>query len=186
MRRAVVPMSAATVCVSFSFSFFLSPWRREAAFSPSFQVFLLTSSSMTFLCVATPTTTLATASAGGCCSAQTQAFSARRRSLSGGDRVLSAKRHTIITAGRQQWHEHDDIPEAASDATNGGQGDATFDPRAFRRALNKSPNYNRRVANDADSIELMKEHGVGYSEQGIFCVFLKERKRERESSTWTG
>lgn len=126
---------------------------------------------MTFLCAATPPTTVvaASAAAAGYYSAQTQAFNTRRRNVSGGDRVLSAKRHTIIVAGRQQWHEHDEIAEGPETLSDGQDG-AEFDPRAFRRALNKSPNYNRRVANDSDSIELMKEHGVGYSEEGVMFV----------------
>ena len=38
-----------------------------------------------------------------------------------------------------------------------------FDARQFRRGLNKSGRYIRRTTNDEKSINLMDEHGVGYS-----------------------
>ena len=41
------------------------------------------------------------------------------------------------------------------------------DARAFRRALNKSPKYNRRTVNDATSLANMESDGVGYSRTGL-------------------
>ena len=37
-----------------------------------------------------------------------------------------------------------------------------FDGRAFRRSLGKTGRYNRTPSNDAASLALMEEHGVGY------------------------
>jgi hypothetical protein len=50
------------------------------------------------------------------------------------------------------------ILERASSASDG---------RAFRRSLNKTGRYIRKPVNDPDSLELMDEHGVGYSKYGL-------------------
>lgn len=42
-----------------------------------------------------------------------------------------------------------------------------FDARAFRRSLNQSGRYVRKTINDADSLQLMEDHGVGYSSSGL-------------------
>lgn len=42
-----------------------------------------------------------------------------------------------------------------------------FDARAFRRSLNQSGRYVRKTMNDADSLQLMEDHGVGYSSSGL-------------------
>lgn len=42
-----------------------------------------------------------------------------------------------------------------------------FDARAFRRSLNQSGRYVRKTINDADSLQLMEDHGVGYSSTGL-------------------
>lgn len=41
------------------------------------------------------------------------------------------------------------------------------DARAFRRALNKSPKYNRRTFDDEESLAKMESDGVGYSRVGL-------------------
>jgi 4-hydroxy-3-methylbut-2-enyl diphosphate reductase len=45
--------------------------------------------------------------------------------------------------------------------------DPEFDPRAFRRSLNKTGRYNRKVLKDAESLALMESDGVGYSRSGL-------------------
>eukprot|EP01024_Parvocaulis_polyphysoides_P037816 TRINITY_DN33765_c1_g1_i1.p1 TRINITY_DN33765_c1_g1~~TRINITY_DN33765_c1_g1_i1.p1 ORF type:complete len:387 (-),score=69.51 TRINITY_DN33765_c1_g1_i1:61-1221(-) len=42
-----------------------------------------------------------------------------------------------------------------------------FDPKAFRRSLNKSDKYLRNPTNDPQSQTVMEEHGVGYSSTGL-------------------
>ena len=42
-----------------------------------------------------------------------------------------------------------------------------FDARAFRRSLNQTGRYTRKPNNDPDSLDLMEEHGVGYSTTGL-------------------
>eukprot|EP01023_Acetabularia_acetabulum_P009603 TRINITY_DN14336_c0_g1_i1.p1 TRINITY_DN14336_c0_g1~~TRINITY_DN14336_c0_g1_i1.p1 ORF type:complete len:494 (+),score=99.89 TRINITY_DN14336_c0_g1_i1:50-1483(+) len=42
-----------------------------------------------------------------------------------------------------------------------------FDPKAFRRSLNKSGRYQRNPTNDAASQTVIEEHGVGYSSTGL-------------------
>lgn len=42
-----------------------------------------------------------------------------------------------------------------------------FDARAFRRSLNTTGRYTRKPSNDPASLELMEEHGVGYSTSGL-------------------
>ena len=42
-----------------------------------------------------------------------------------------------------------------------------FDARAFRRSLNQTGRYTRKIFNDPASLTLMEEHGVGYSTTGL-------------------
>lgn len=49
-----------------------------------------------------------------------------------------------------------------------------FDPRAFRRSLNKTGRYTRNVTNDANSLELMEDHGVGYSTSGLVAQMREQ------------
>jgi 4-hydroxy-3-methylbut-2-enyl diphosphate reductase len=49
-----------------------------------------------------------------------------------------------------------------------------FDARAFRRSLNQTGRYTRKPTNDAESLELMEEHGVGYSSSGLVAQ-MKEQ-----------
>ena len=42
-----------------------------------------------------------------------------------------------------------------------------LDGRAVRRSLNKTGRYVRTVRDDADSLSLMDQHGVGYSTMGL-------------------
>lgn len=44
-----------------------------------------------------------------------------------------------------------------------------FDGRAFRRGLGKTGRYQRTPVNDAASLALMEEHGVGYSSTGLIA-----------------
>jgi 4-hydroxy-3-methylbut-2-enyl diphosphate reductase len=54
--------------------------------------------------------------------------------------------------------------EAAADRT---PTPAAFDARAFRRSLNATGRYTRKPSNDPESLNLMEEHGVGYSTTGL-------------------
>lgn len=49
-----------------------------------------------------------------------------------------------------------------------------FDARAFRRSLNQTGRYTRKPTNDAESLALMEEHGVGYSSSGLVAQ-MKEQ-----------
>ena len=44
---------------------------------------------------------------------------------------------------------------------------SSVDGRAFRRSLNKTGRYVRKPTNDPESLDLMDEHGVGYSKYGL-------------------
>lgn len=44
---------------------------------------------------------------------------------------------------------------------------SSVDGRAFRRSLNKTGRYVRKPVNDQESLDLMEEHGVGYSKYGL-------------------
>jgi len=67
----------------------------------------------------------------------------------------------------------------ASSATSGkdvkdypnGKG---FDAREFRRSLNRTGRYTRRVIQDAESLEKMEEHGVGYSKHGLVAAMREQ------------
>lgn len=55
-----------------------------------------------------------------------------------------------------------------------------IDGRAFRRSLTKTGRYVRNPANDADSLALMEEHGVGYSSTGL----VAQMRKPENSNTW--
>lgn len=59
-----------------------------------------------------------------------------------------------------------EILERAADRSE-GSGAAKFDARAFRRSLNTTGRYTRKPSNDPESLQLMEEHGVGYSTTGL-------------------
>eukprot|EP00887_Chlorella_sp_A99_P004324 scaffold15.g4324.t1 len=48
-----------------------------------------------------------------------------------------------------------------------GEPGEGFDGRAFRRSLNQTGRYTRKPSNDPASLDLMEEHGVGYSTTGL-------------------
>lgn len=48
------------------------------------------------------------------------------------------------------------------------------DGRAFRRSLNQTGRYTRKPSNDPSSLQLMEEHGVGYSSTGLVAQ-MRER-----------
>eukprot|EP00873_Tetraselmis_striata_P041227 jgi/Tetstr1/461491/TSEL_006597.t1 len=76
-----------------------------------------------------------------------------------GGRATSAKTarpRTVRVLGSAESAEK--IIESASTASDG---------RTFRRSLNKTGRYIRKPINDADSLELMDDHGVGYSKYGL-------------------
>ena len=57
---------------------------------------------------------------------------------------------------------------AGHGASSSGQArKEPFDGRAFRRSLGKTGRYQRQPKNDAASLALMEEHGVGYSSSGL-------------------
>ena len=51
---------------------------------------------------------------------------------------------------------------------------SSFDARAFRRSLNQTGRYTRKPTNDTESLELMEEHGVGYSTSGLVAQMKEE------------
>lgn len=55
-----------------------------------------------------------------------------------------------------------------------------IDGRAFRRSLTKTGRYVRNPANDAESLALMEEHGVGYSSTGL----VAQMRKPENSNTW--
>ncbi|KAI8111868.1 hypothetical protein M9435_004366 [Picochlorum sp. BPE23] len=57
------------------------------------------------------------------------------------------------------------------------QEEGTFDARAFRRSLNQTGRYTRKPTNDKESLELMEDHGVGYSTSGLVAQ-MKEQGNE--------
>lgn len=59
-----------------------------------------------------------------------------------------------------------EVLERAADRSE-GSAENKFDARAFRRSLNTTGRYTRKPSNDPDSLQLMEEHGVGYSTTGL-------------------
>lgn len=62
-------------------------------------------------------------------------------------------------------------------ASSATEKEENFDARAFRRSLNQTGRYTRKPTNDAESLELMEEHGVGYSSSGLVAQ-MKEQGNE--------
>lgn len=59
------------------------------------------------------------------------------------------------------------VQRASSSGSGAGASAPQLDGRAFRRSLNKTGRYIRKPIDDADSLALMEEHGVGYSSTGL-------------------
>mmetsp|Transcript_22887 Transcript_22887/g.40733 ORF Transcript_22887/g.40733 Transcript_22887/m.40733 type:complete len:485 (-) Transcript_22887:67-1521(-) len=78
------------------------------------------------------------------------------RVLAGNTRARAVRPRSVRVLGSADSAEK--ILERASSASDG---------RAFRRSLNKTGRYIRKPVNDPDSLELMDEHGVGYSKYGL-------------------
>ena len=77
----------------------------------------------------------------------------------------------LRTSGTESAAE---LLERATSTSNGngngnGSSPARFDGRAFRRSLNKTGRYVRQPIDDAESLALMEEHGVGYSSTGLIA-----------------
>jgi len=53
----------------------------------------------------------------------------------------------------------------------------TESAREFRRSLNKSGRYTRKPSNDEASLDLMEEHGVGYSTTGLVAQMRAENNQ---------
>ena len=49
-----------------------------------------------------------------------------------------------------------------------------FDGRAFRRSLNQTGRYTRKPTNDPTSLQLMEDHGVGYSTTGLVAQMREQ------------
>lgn len=60
-----------------------------------------------------------------------------------------------------------DVLERAADRSTPPAREPGFDARGFRRSLNTTGRYTRKPSNDPDSLQLMEEHGVGYSTTGL-------------------
>ena len=54
---------------------------------------------------------------------------------------------------------------------------STESAREFRRSLNKSGRYTRKPSNDEASLNLMEEHGVGYSTTGLVAQMRAENNQ---------
>ncbi len=59
------------------------------------------------------------------------------------------------------------VAEAGPDSAPSSEKNPRFDARAFRRSLGATGRYVRKPENDAESLALMEEHGVGYSSSGL-------------------
>lgn len=64
--------------------------------------------------------------------------------------------------------------EQLLDRASSKSGEEKFDARAFRRSLNQTGRYTRKPNNDADSLSLMEEHGVGYSTTGLVAQMREQ------------
>jgi hypothetical protein len=69
----------------------------------------------------------------------------------------------VAAAADVQQPSAKDVLEGAADRSEA----EPFDARAFRRSLNSTGRYTRKPSNDASSLALMEEHGVGYSTTGL-------------------
>ena len=85
-------------------------------------------------------------------------------------------RRWFFTAGTESAEEllqraTSSTPSSSGNGNGNGNGSAPlrFDGRAFRRALNKTGRYVRQPVDDAESLALMEEHGVGYSSTGLIA-----------------
>uniref|UniRef100_A0A7S0RNL7 4-hydroxy-3-methylbut-2-enyl diphosphate reductase n=1 Tax=Pyramimonas obovata TaxID=1411642 RepID=A0A7S0RNL7_9CHLO len=58
--------------------------------------------------------------------------------------------------------------------SSGPEDDEPLDARAFRRALSKSKNYNRRVSGDEDVLDQMAEAGISAVNKGGLIATMKE------------
>ena len=70
--------------------------------------------------------------------------------------------------------------ERASYSGGSGSKEPRIDGRAFRRSLTKTGRYVRNPANDAESLALMEEHGVGYSSTGL----VAQMRKPENNNTW--
>ena len=70
-----------------------------------------------------------------------------------------------------------DVLERAADRSS-QPADPAFDARAFRRSLNSTGRYTRKPSNDPESLQLMEEHGVGYSTSGLVA------QMREQGNTW--
>jgi hypothetical protein len=70
--------------------------------------------------------------------------------------------------------------ERASSSGGSGSKEPRIDGRAFRRSLTKTGRYVRNPANDAESLALMEEHGVGYSSTGL----VAQMRKPENNNTW--
>lgn len=65
-------------------------------------------------------------------------------------------------------------------SSSGSSKEPRIDGRAFRRSLTKTGRYVRNPANDAESLALMEEHGVGYSSTGL----VAQMRKPENGNTW--
>lgn len=92
----------------------------------------------------------------------------------------AARRHAAAAGGRPQRRplrvaataEAKEVLERAADRS--GVQPADFDARAFRRSLNSTGRYTRKPSNDPESLQLMEEHGVGYSTTGLVAQMREQ------------
>ena len=85
-----------------------------------------------------------------------------------GHHTHHAPRFTLLTTASSNIDSAKAVLEKAS------QDVRDFDPRAFRRSLNQTGRYTRKPSNDPNSLELMEEHGVGYSTAGLVAQMREQ------------
>jgi hypothetical protein len=73
----------------------------------------------------------------------------------------------LLAAGTETAEEL--LQRASSSGNGNGDSPVLLDGRAFRRSLNKTGRYVRKPVDDKESLELMEEHGVGYSSTGLIA-----------------
>lgn len=80
----------------------------------------------------------------------------------------------------QQKTEAETAEQLLERASSSGGKEPRIDGRAFRRSLAKTGRYVRNPANDAESLALMEEHGVGYSSMGL----VAQMRKPENNNTW--
>lgn len=87
-----------------------------------------------------------------------------------GKRVSDTNRGRVFASAADVESAKKTLEQVTAEA----KADGTFDARAFRRSLNQTGRYTRKPINDPDSLELMEDHGVGYSTSGLVAQMREQ------------